>query len=101
MLRRRLLPCLVLALLAAAPAGAWAHLSPMPDVCNGNPDCITKGGGGDTTVSPTLVHVGGVLTIKLTSRDHEYGGVADWTISTRPVGALSSSPALKLLGCKG
>jgi hypothetical protein len=83
-------------------ATATAHLSPMPSVCTGepNPGCIEKGGGGNVTVSPTLAHVGDVLTIKLFSIQGQYGGVVSWDISSRATGPSSSSPSLKLLGCK-
>lgn len=89
--------------ICVASAPASAHLSPAPSVCTGEPNanCIEKGGGGNTTVSPTLVHVGQVVTFKLTSLPAQYGGVrAGWSFSNRATG-VGSAAGLRLLGCHG
>ena len=67
----------VAALALALPGRAAAFVGGAPAQCvvAVAPDCLIKGGGAVTTVSPKLVRVGDVLTVTLTANDG-YGGPA-------------------------
>jgi hypothetical protein len=87
----------------APPAGA--HIGPAPSICTvdplTDPNCVAKGGGGDTSVSPKIVHVGQVVTFKLTPDGISIAAPPrGWTIGSRPIGTGSSPAGLRLLGCR-
>lgn len=102
--RTALAAIVALSALAAPSLASAGDLGPLPRFC-AEPygyGCLTKGGGGEVTVSPKVVQVGDVFTVTLASVDAEYGGVA-WKPG-EPFFSASSpkgrSGFAKLLGCK-
>lgn len=102
--RTALAALVALSALAAPSLASASDLGPLPRFCV-EPygyGCLTKGGGGEVTVSPKVVQVGDVFTVRLESVDAEYGGVA-WKPGEpffSASGPKGRSGFAKLLGCK-